>query len=68
MQCSCVILSSVACCGLRYFFLRYLLNDTNLEKALMITKCAFGVSEQCLSEVLLILRKFERDVIMVIVV
>ena len=52
----CTILSLVVCLALRYF-------STFFEKKLLDIKCVFWFSVQLLSEIFLILRRNERDII-----
>jgi hypothetical protein len=43
MKCACVILSSVACLALQYFFLHYLINGMIFLKKLLNTKFVFWI-------------------------
>jgi len=62
VQCSCAILSSVACSALQYFS-RLCHKGHDFRKKILIIKCVFCFSLQILSETFLILRRTERDVI-----
>jgi hypothetical protein len=62
MQCTCALLSSVAC-RLYNFFSIFLINGTIFEKKLLNIKCVFWFSLQLSSETFLFLRRTERDII-----
>jgi len=63
MQCACAILSSVSCPALDYFFiLTHKRNDFWKKKFLNIN-CVFLCPLQLLSEIFLILRRADRDMI-----
>ena len=63
MKCACSTLSSVACPALNYFPL-YAINGTILKKKQLLNiKCVFLFSPQGLSEIHLILRRIEGDMI-----
>ena len=66
MKCACAIFSSVACPALHYFStLSHKLHDFRKKKLLNI-KCVFRFSLQPLSETFIILRRNERDMIMML--
>jgi hypothetical protein len=69
MKCACSTLPSVACPALNYFPL-YVINGTTFEKKkkLLIIKCVFLFSPQGLSEILLILRRIDGDMMKMYVV
>ena len=63
MQCACAILSSVACTVLHFFStLSHKLHDFLKRKAIDIKWC-FDFLYKRLSEIFLILRRIERDMI-----
>jgi len=57
-----IILSSVACLAVPYFYI-YLTNSTIIGKKLLNIKCVFSFSLQILSKTFLILRRTEQDII-----
>ena len=62
MQCACAVLSSVPCLALRYFY-TFSHNGKVFEKKILNTKCEFWYSLRLLSEIILILRRNEGDMI-----
>jgi hypothetical protein len=63
MQCACAILPSVACPTLPYFSTWSHKRHHFRKKKILNTKCLFWFCLQLLSEIFLILRKTERDMI-----
>ena len=64
MQCACAMLSSVACPTLQYFStLSHKQHFFWKRKNLLNSKCVFCFSPQLLSEISLILRRNERDMV-----
>jgi len=64
VKCACAIFSSVVCPALQYFFAHYLINSMIFEKEnLLNIKCVVLFSLKRLSEIFLILRRIEGDII-----
>jgi hypothetical protein len=57
-----LVMSSVACPALPYFFPNYLVNGSTFDKTLLNMKCVFWFLYNFLSETFLILRRIRRDI------